>query len=97
MMTQDAEWKQSTNFRYVESLDGPQLAWEYLRRNSAYRATWEERGVDTSKSAAAAWGLLSLVDPGLDGRHANPVWQPDPPRHCDSFGPYGKVVSPSVS
>jgi hypothetical protein len=86
MVIGDTAWKKPDTFRYAASLDGPLLAWEYLRRSPAYRAAWIGRELEGYDSSPAAWGLLSLVDPELDGRHANPVWQPDPPRRFGSFG-----------
>lgn len=43
-------------YLYILSLDGPGRAWEYLRRNDAYRLHWKgrQRG-DTA--IAAFWGL----------------------------------------
>lgn len=47
-------WRAQAAYLYVLDLDGPALAWEYLRRNAAYQAAWlaQGRGVD-----AESWGL----------------------------------------
>jgi hypothetical protein len=72
-------WQSREAFEYVESLAGPLLAWEYLRRNPRYRAAWALRDAAVSETAGHDWGLLLLVDPGLDARAVNPIWRPDPP------------------
>src|SRR5699024_8347561 len=56
-------------------LDGPALAWEYLRRNADYRLDWLHRR--RRAEAAQHWGLRLLEDPALDARDAHPVWFPD--------------------
>jgi hypothetical protein len=72
-------WQSREAFKYTEQLDGPLLAWEYLRRNRAYRAAWDVRNPAGSETAERDWGLLRLIDPMVDARTANPIWQPDPP------------------
>ena len=67
-------WHAMAAYLYVLQLDGPSLAWEYLRRNPDYRRDWQERRHD----AARAWGLRLLEDPARDAREAVPVWCPDP-------------------
>jgi hypothetical protein len=72
-------WQCREAFEYVESLAGPLLAWEYLRRNPSYRAAWHLRDLSVAETAGHDWGLLRLIDPDLDARAVNPIWQPDPP------------------
>jgi hypothetical protein len=72
-------WQDREAFQYTEQLDGPLLAWEYLRRNGAYRTAWDERNPVESETAGRDWGLLRLIDPIIDARSANPIWHPDPP------------------
>ena len=72
-------WQSRAAFEYVECLAGPLLAWEYLRRNPAYRAAWALRDAAVSETAGHDWGLLVLVDPGMDARVVIPIWRPDPP------------------
>jgi hypothetical protein len=79
MMKGLSAWQNREAFEYTEQLDGPLLAWEYLRRNSAYRTAWDERNPVESETAERDWGLLRLIDPIVDARSANPIWQPDPP------------------
>jgi hypothetical protein len=37
----DAHWHPSAAYLYVLHLDGPALAWEYLRRNLEYQHVWQ--------------------------------------------------------
>ncbi|MFU7548236.1 transcriptional regulator domain-containing protein, partial [Pseudomonas paraeruginosa] len=60
-------------YLYVLHLDGPALAWEYLRRHPDYRRDWRRRRSDT----AQRWGLRLLENPTLDARDAHPAWFPD--------------------
>ena len=63
-------WHPSAAYLYVLHLDGPALAWEYLRRNPEYRRH--------PQYAALRWGLRLLEDPTRDARDAYPDWFPDP-------------------
>ncbi len=79
MMKGLSAWQNREAFKYTEQLDGPLLAWEYLRRNGAYRTAWNEQNPVELETAARDWGLLRLIDPAVDARTAIPIWQPDPP------------------
>ncbi|VVE82992.1 DUF7011 domain-containing protein [Pandoraea sputorum] len=68
-------WYPTAAYLYVLHLDGPALAWEYLRRHSDYRRDWLRRR--RQPEAAHAWGLRLLEDPALDARDAHPDWFPD--------------------
>ena len=72
-------WTRREAFKYVESLAGPLLAWEFLRRNPAYRNAWLVHDPADTEIARRDWGLLLFIDPALDARAANPIWCPDPP------------------
>ena len=63
-------WHASAAYLYVLHLDGPALAWEYLRRHPGYRQAWHTQATD----AAQPWGLHALEDPALDAREALPDW-----------------------
>ncbi|AOI82890.1 MULTISPECIES: DUF2285 domain-containing protein [Burkholderia] len=88
-------WYPTAAYLYVLHLDGPSLAWEYLRRHPDYRRDW--RRCRHPPGAAHAWGLRLLEDPALDARDAHPDWFPDPvgmlqlypdadpPPHADAF------------
>lgn len=68
-------WHPTAAYLYVLHLDGPALAWEYLRRNPDYRLDWLRR--HRRLDAAHRWGLRLLEDPALDARDAHPVWLSD--------------------
>jgi len=74
--TVSRHWHPSAAYLYVLHLDGPALAWEYLRRHPDYRLDWLYRRY--RPDAAQAWGLRLLEDPALDAREAQPHWCPDP-------------------
>ncbi|MFQ6548567.1 transcriptional regulator domain-containing protein [Aestuariibius sp. 2305UL40-4] len=46
-------WRDETNYDYIENLDASGLAWECLRRNPDYRAAFP----NMTENEAAAWGL----------------------------------------
>ncbi|HBP0505265.1 TPA: DUF2285 domain-containing protein [Pseudomonas aeruginosa] len=68
-------WYATAAYLYVLHLDGPALAWEYLRRHDDYRRDWLRR--PRQLDAAEYWGLRLLEDPALDARDAHPAWFPD--------------------
>jgi hypothetical protein len=70
-------WHPSAAYLYVLHLDGPSLAWEYLRRNPEYRRTWQHHR-HRPQHEAQRWGLRLLEDPMRDARDAYPDWFPDP-------------------
>ncbi len=47
-------WGVSAAYLYLLDLDGPALAWEYLRRHPQYRADWAPR---RRTACLARWGL----------------------------------------
>lgn len=47
-------WTASAAYLYTLDLDGPGLAWEYLRRHPRYCADWQRRQRITSFNP---WGL----------------------------------------
>ena len=68
-------WVPTAAYLYILHLDGPGLAWEYLRRHPDYRRDWQHlRGLP---EAAHRWGLRLWEDPSLDARYAHPAWFPD--------------------
>lgn len=74
------DWHPVAAYLYALTLDGPALAWEYLRRNPRYRADYGRYADDRDDEAAhaATWGLRLLEDPARDARYAQPAWLPDP-------------------
>jgi len=68
-------WSLFAAYLYVLHLDGPALAWEYLRRHPDYRRDWLNRC--HRQERARNWGLRFPEDPDLDARDAHPAWFPD--------------------
>lgn len=56
-------WYATAAYLYVLHLDGPALAWEYLRRHPDYRRDWLRRR--RQPDAAKSWGLRLLEDHAL--------------------------------
>lgn len=68
-------WYPAAAYLYALHLDGPALAWEYLRRHPDYRQDWLCRR--RRSDAARHWGLRLLENPAVDARDAHPAWFPD--------------------
>lgn len=71
-------WHPMAAYLYVLHLDGPALAWEYLRRNSEYQRDWLSPRDASAEVLACPWGLRLMEDPTRDAREAQPEWLPDP-------------------
>ena len=69
-------WQSSAAYLYLLTLPDALLAWEYLRRNDAYRHRWASPATDDT---IAFWGLAVPEDPTRDARDVQPVWDL---RHC---------------
>jgi hypothetical protein len=69
---QPPPWHASAAYLYALHLDGPALAWEYLRRHPGYRLAWRMRATDAG--TARPWGLRTREDPALDAHEALPHW-----------------------
>lgn len=72
-------WHPTAAYLYILHLDGPALAWEYLRRHPDYRQDWlrHSQQPEVAQHMAQRWGLRLLEDPALDARDAHPIWFPD--------------------
>lgn len=55
-----APWRAAAAYLYTLDLDGPSLAWEYLRRHAGYQADWLSR---QRLASALRWGLQSHRKP----------------------------------
>ena len=51
-------WSSREAYEYNQSLDGPLLAWEYLRRNPDYCHAWRDRDPTEINTSCGNWGLL---------------------------------------
>ena len=76
-------WYPTAAYLYTLHLDGPALAWEYLRRHPDYRRDWLRRR--RRPEAAARWGLRLLEDPALDARDAHPAGSLTTMLSCNSI------------
>lgn len=62
-MPEQGTWRISTAYDYVNELDAPDLAWEFLRRNPEYQQDYnrlKQRGLREDQAAgalSAKWGL----------------------------------------
>lgn len=72
-------WYPTAAYLYILHLDGPALAWEYLRRHPEYRRDWLRcsHRPHAAQHSARRWGLRLLEDPALDARDTHPVWLSD--------------------
>lgn len=52
-----APWCACAAYFYLLDLDGPALAWEYLRRHPGYRAAWRRGQWRRHTRALSRWGL----------------------------------------
>ena len=62
-VSSNAPFRAAGAYLYVLALDGPALAWEFLRRNPGYRAEWHRAGPRRRDDAAMRWGLRSRPGP----------------------------------
>ena len=62
-MPEASQWRSSAPYDYIDELTASELAWEWLRRNEAYRrdyAVFSIAGADQNASAASIrerWGV----------------------------------------
>jgi hypothetical protein len=73
MVERAQSWHPSAAYLYTVHLDGPSLAWEYLRRNPDYQRDWQRQGHEVPDPQR--WGLRLFEDPQVDARSLQPVWQ----------------------
>jgi Family of unknown function (DUF6499) len=57
MPSTNTSWTAVAAYLYVLHLDSPALAWEYLRRNPAYREQWRQLSAQDPGQSAESWGL----------------------------------------
>jgi hypothetical protein len=58
------DWRAAAAYIYILHLDSMSLAWEYLRRNRAYRRDWVRLGRDDRGRPAHKWRLQSCRESG---------------------------------
>jgi Family of unknown function (DUF6499) len=57
MTTPHTDWRASAAYIYILHLDSTSLAWEYLRRNRAYRRDWSRFVRQYPGRLARKWGM----------------------------------------
>ncbi|WP_226951218.1 transcriptional regulator domain-containing protein [Rhizobium terrae] len=68
-MPEQGRWRISTAYDYIDELDAPDLAWEFLRRNPEYQrdyALLRSEGHDSAsalKALSNKWGLSFRSQP----------------------------------
>lgn len=68
-MPEQGTWRISTAYDYVNELDAPDLAWEFLRRNPEYQHDYSQlKGKDPGEGKAESalsnkWGLSFRGEP----------------------------------
>lgn len=91
--TGSPDWARDEPYLYTEWFNGPQWAWEYLRRNPEFRVDWKETqlgvglsGYDPPTTAIVSleketplsrWGCLFATAPDQDAVLASVFWVPD--------------------
>ncbi|MDB5705496.1 MAG: hypothetical protein JWN66_2612 [Sphingomonas bacterium] len=63
------DWRDGEAYRWLSGADRTCFAWEWLRRDEAYRRGFSEN------APPSGFGLHAMVDPALDGRTSRPVWR----------------------
>ncbi len=87
------DWTRDEAYAYTEWFNGPQWAWEYLRRNPEFRVDWKGAqlgiglsGYDPPTTAIVSlekvspltrWGCLFATAPDQDAVLASVFWEPD--------------------
>jgi hypothetical protein len=77
MVVDGPNWEEDGQYAALLHADRLVFAWEWLRRNQAYRLA----AASPSPTAAEAWGLHRLVDPALAAPEARPMWTAQATRH----------------
>lgn len=65
-MPRRPDWRSPGDYQYLQQLDRAELAWEFLRRNQAYRKDFVRILDATAREAAAIakrWGLCFRLRP----------------------------------
>jgi hypothetical protein len=74
------EWRSPGAHRDTLRLDPAELAWEFLRRNPDYQASFAEGQTKSdlrTDGPARRWGLRFLADPNQDASVAPVFWHPE--------------------
>jgi hypothetical protein len=66
------DWRTSSPYSYLDGLSPRAIAWEFVRRNSDYRAAYRSMVSGTAAFVAQRWGCV--VDPDLRADHFRVAW-----------------------
>lgn len=69
------DWRRAEDYAEVAACDLSALAWEFLRRNPAYRRAFQQSLRDPSAPVDPSWGLRVLVSPDLPASRAPLFWR----------------------
>ncbi len=69
-----ADWKDAQAYAPLLAADRSIFAWEWLRREPAYRAAAVAARGERGAAAAGAWGLQRFEDPDLAAPASRPLW-----------------------
>jgi hypothetical protein len=67
-------WQTASSYEILHEADTYGMAWEWLRRNDAYRAAWNVRSGAANPPPARTFGLERYEDPSLPVPAARPIW-----------------------
>jgi hypothetical protein len=67
-----SDWRDDAAYRPLGCADRAILAWEWLRRDPAYRRA--ATAADANHASARAWGLHRFENPSLGAPDARPIW-----------------------
>ncbi len=85
------DWQHDDTYRFMHALPAESCAWEFLRRDPKYEASYRAECVQpiqqslsfsdntrfpSNNSSAADWNLVRFENPALDALSANVFWQP---------------------
>lgn len=70
-----ADWKDADAYAPLLQADRSIFAWEWLRRDPAYRAVAASAPAGGAGNAAAHWGLLRMEPPWRGAPEARPLWR----------------------
>jgi hypothetical protein len=89
-MHYESDWQATTAYTYLDDLGSPAFAWEFLRRNSDYRAVYrsisntDDAAPEMSEPLAQQWGLRFRGRPGpARGSRSRRVAATPQSRHCN--------------
>jgi hypothetical protein len=81
-MLYESDWPSADAYTYLDFLGSTAFAWEFLRRNSVYRAAYQliasngDAAPEAPEQVAQQWGLHFMADPDLRADRASIVWLP---------------------